>query len=333
MFSRLLLLSIFVHCLSSAPGSELESNGERIRNLDPRLLDPVFFSGLKELPDYEILLRGIGALYPGTIISEPPEDPELNHRPPGVKRLKRGITYIRVYGLQADLTPIIEYLSKPAVVLDLRNIHSDLEGTISFGHLLSANETKKLQLLGTFKDKTELDLDPAEKAEANDETRPFPLIILVNRGTKGPLEALLDGIQALDEFILIGASTAGQTAVYSKLDNTPYYIISGEIRPPSGESLLNIGLQPEIDVSTNPLQDTRAYYAYEKGVDIETLVDFHLREEEGISQRPGDPNGANSTGGAGQAAPASINRLSDPILQEAINIIVALQVLRRMPSF
>ena len=58
---------------------------------------------------------------------------------------------MRVYGLKTGLSTIEEHLSKPSVVLDLRNLKSDMEETTSLGCILAAKEFAKLQLLGSLK--------------------------------------------------------------------------------------------------------------------------------------------------------------------------------------
>jgi hypothetical protein len=303
---------------------------------DEFLFPPTFFPGIETLPDHRMVLEGLAALYPGKILKNLPSESGQKVQMPKIHNIPRGITYARVYHLNGDLSVLTKHIDDPALIIDLRFVDSELDDSLAFGRMLGLRSQVRLETRGRYRNPpllpSELVMEPPSEATH----REAPILILTNRGTTGPLEAVLDAIQAQNEIITIGESTGGQTGRYHKIEvDPPYYVIAGEIRAAGGRSLVHHGFRPEIEVPVEPARDYRAYYALERGIHMQRLISFDLDESDSALNTapaasanldaPEDPLN-------GQAKSSSSTALADPILQRAVNIIVALQVLRSVPT-
>jgi hypothetical protein len=303
---------------------------------DEILFPPSFFPGIEMLPDHRIMLEGLAALYPGKILKELPLDGGQKIRPAKIHPLPRGITYARVYHLSGDLSELAARIDDSALIIDLRFVDSELENALAFGNLLTLHNPVHLETRGNYLTPplTYSDLIVAPASEP--QQRESPILILTNSGTTGPLEAVLDAIQAQDGIITVGESTGGHTGRYHRIDvDPPYYVISGEIRAAGRDSLVHHGCQPTIEVRVDEARDYRAYYALERGIEIHRLITYDLDETDpALRTSPPESTDAAGTpdGSPDRTKNSSGTTLADPILQRAVNIIVALQVLRTVPT-
>ncbi|MEM8549968.1 MAG: hypothetical protein AAGF10_04195 [Verrucomicrobiota bacterium] len=144
----------------------------------------------------------------------------------------------------------------------------------------------------------------------------FPAMILVNHRTSGELEIALADLQAAEKVLTIGTHTAGQTGTYRPVPELDgFFVLEDESLTAEGESLLGTGLTPRISVTVAPKDDFRAYELVERGTSVEAVLGMDLSDDSANSSEAEDT----------EEVPA------DAILQRALDVIVALQVLGKLP--
>jgi hypothetical protein len=136
--------------------------------------------------------------------------------------------------------------------------------------------------------------------------------------------------------LAVGTTTAGQPATYTDYPGQPgYFVIDGELRPESG-SIVGIGVKPHFVVDVSPQQNDVAYFSVERGtMDIVNM----LRQERTVTAAPA-ANAATGAGNTNNQTPPSnaptpttvVIEARDPVLQRAVDVVAALQVLGRLPS-
>jgi len=293
----------------------------------PPGVDPTLFPDVDKVSAEEIELAGLASLYQGRILHEAPHtiDEADQGREAKAYDLPRNLTYLRVYDLDLALPKIKQLLDdKPALILDLRYVWADAKTAENFAAALSAAGLDN----ATVHHEGEAMPEPAKlPIRDSKETKPVPVVLaLVNGMTAGPLEAWLAAFQEKESMLLVGTTTAGQPAHYKPIVAHPgYYIIDGELLPVSG-SLVGNGVKPHFPVDVTPQQSYTEYHFLENRDDIATL----LRRDPAPAAAPAKP--------ATTAAPAPIPQsvpvaeISDPVLQRAVDVVAALQVLGRLPS-
>ncbi len=293
----------------------------------PPGVSPDLFPDAAVRTDAEVQLAGIAALYPGRILHKPPRvnDAANAGRPPRISDLPRNTTYLRIYDLGAakTLQSLSDALAKyPAVILDLRYVYADEKSSEAFAAVLSRAGLASAPLhgLGTMPEP-----DPLPGPGDTESGRSPPVVLaMVNGETAGPLEAWLEVFQEKESVMSVGTPTAGQPGLYRQYIGFPdYYIIEGELQPESG-SIVGTGLKPRFLVDVTPEQNYLAYQRVERGlVDVTSMLRY---------DRPGAA--APTASGAATAAPAATTTVeaADPVLQRAVDVVAALQVLGRVPS-
>jgi len=291
----------------------------------PPEVDPALFPDVEKVTSEEIELAGLSALYPGRILHEAPHtiDHEDQGRPAKAFDLPRNLTCLRVYDLDTALPKIKQLLDdKPALILDLRFVWADAKPAEAFAALLS---DAGLDYDTVHSEGATLP-EPA-KFPARDPkiTKSAPVVLaLVNGMTSGPLEAWLAAFQEKESVLLVGTTTAGQPAHYKTSVNHPgFYIIDGELLPVSG-SLVGSGVKPRFQVDVTPQESYTAYHFLENREDITTLL-----RHDAPAPAPAKP-AATTPAPIPQSVPNQ--EISDPVLQRAVDVVAALQVLGRLPS-
>lgn len=295
----------------------------------PPGVDPTLFPDVDKLPAGEIELAGLASLYPGRILHEAPQsldEHDKGRAPMHYDSLPRNLDYLRVYDLGVALPQITKLLNdKPALILDLRFLRTDANDAAGLAGVLSQAGLEH----AAIHSEGEAIFEPG-KLPAHDpkDTRPAPVVlVLVNGLTSGPVEAWLAAFQEKDGVLLVGTPTAGQPAHYKAMEGHPgYYIIDGELLPASG-SLVGLGVKPRFQVDVTPEQSYDAYYFVERGGDIKTLLQHDATTT--TASAPAKPATAASAP-IPQSVP--VEEISDPVLQRAVDVVAALQVLNRLPS-
>ncbi len=284
-------------------------------------LDPRFFPP-DERGSAELLqLRGLAEVFPGRVLFEDPGIPPspVREEAARVEELPRGIRYIRVYRLAEALPVLRAEAGHPALLIDLRYLRSG-DGGGGLASLLTGTEPLAgVRLVGDVPEPVRNQLSAAPATPAN---RAHPAVVLCNRNTGGPFEAVLQALQEDGSVIGVGEATAGRTAFHRRHDaGQPVWVQCGEVRPPDGTSLVGRGFIPLVEVRTRAEESYRGYFAYETGIDIRFLI----RHGEALPETGAEGKTDDETDDDAVAEP-------DPVLQRGVDIIAALQVLGRMPD-
>jgi hypothetical protein len=297
-------LAILLAVLAAAPAAA-----------SPPALDPAFFPpGQSEAAEH-LQLLGLAQVFPGRVLFEEPvpaADP-VREEPVRVEDLRRKIRYLRVYRLEGALPTLVDNTGHAALILDLRYLDSTGAGA-GLAALSGESEIpRSLRLVGEVPEGLRTSLQASAPEGAG---REHPVVVLCNRRTAGPFEAVLHALQERGRIIGVGEATAGRTGFYRRhAGDPPVWIQCGEIRPPDGASLVGRGFVPRISVETTAEENYAGYFAYESGM----ALDWLLRHSDALSSGE-DGEGEEEPGGA------------DPVLQRGVDIIAALQVLGRLPD-
>ncbi len=298
----------------------------------PPGVDPALFPDAAARPPAEIELAGLSVLYPGRVLRDAPFTPDVGNegRAPQVWELGRGdqphwVTLVRVYDLGAVGPKLGEWLTRTNVILDLRYVSGNATDAETFAGILAKAglASVPMQAAGTLTAPAEL--PHGTVAEAHPLTAP-PVLVLTNGKTAGPLEAWLAAFQAKESLLAVGTPTAGQPGVYKTAEAaSPYYVLAGELQP-GARSIAGTGLQPRFPVDVMPEQNFRAYMDVEHGTEPATLLRHDTLTTQAQIAAPASATGT----GAAPVLPKDDS--GDPVLQRAVDIVAALQLLGRMPA-
>lgn len=243
----LLVLLLSAHSLSAAADGDTWSR---------------YFPKRVATPANEADWAALAKAYPNRVKRAPVRDaPALE--PPAATRvsIRAGIDYVRVRQLANDLDVIATALATPRLVIDLRYVHGELAEALRFGALLARRPLALAQPGGN--------IEPAGARGPEQK-----ILCLINRGTSGALEAVLDALQAAGEVLLVGTQSAGDTGAFATASNAPAWrVITNDYRRAGGHSLLDVGVTPGLFVATAPDAEDAAYLAFDAGRPIAELLD------------------------------------------------------------
>ncbi len=308
----------------------------------PPDVNSTLFPGVDTRDPAEIELAGLAALYPGGVLHQPPQklqDANLGRLPKSVElpRNALNINYVRVYDLHVSKKQLEDALAaNTMLIIDFRYVYAEAADAEDFADDLAKAGLASVPLrgVGTIH-------NPADLPMPANPDRPPPLVlVLVNGQTAGTLEAWLEAFQEKESVLAVGTPTAGQPGTYHTAPgHTDYYILDGELEPdqeisPDSVSVLGTGLKPRFAVEVTPEQNKRAYALVENGTDVLAML---RRDHVTAAAAALAPAPTNSTSiPATQAAPATsattTEDVGDPVLQRAVDVVAALQVLGRVPS-
>lgn len=254
------------------------------------------------------------------------------------------ISYIRVRRLKNDLENIKTALAHPGLVIDLRYVHGDRNETIRLGQVLARRQVA----LATANAANEGDIviDPNPDRAADQVT-----LVVVNGGTSGPLEALLDALQAQGDVLLVGTRTAGDTGMFRRPESGPgWQVIYGDLRRRGGPTLLDVGVEPGLKVETKAAEEEVAYLGFDGGTTLTDLLDAPVEKarfdeerllqqfdeshpDDGAARRRPAPRAAESEDGENTASEedeAAAEVPFDRSLHRAISTLVALEALGKL---
>lgn len=279
---------------------------------------PELFPGLAGRSPEDIRLAGIAALNPGRLLSAEPKVvrpvvPES--RRTRAAELPRGGAYLRLYTL--DASSVGERAGKTPLVADCRYLATgpeDLDACLSLGGALAGGVPPKLAVRGDYPAPSLPAAGVAEPARA-------PVLVIVNRLTSGPLEAVLAALQADGKIFLIGGATAGETGVFKPVENhAGLWAISGEIFPVGGKSLVGAGVTPKFPVKVSPEEEFLSWQFVERGSPLAGVL---RRDAIGRTESAAPTKDAEN----GNGRSAAHADATDPALQRAQDVLAALQVL------
>lgn len=290
-----LMLAVFVWAVASVHPTVAAEPAAWARYFPPEKERPADDAGwaelAKEFPHRVKRARD----HAGTALQPPPAT-QVEARP--------GVDYLRVRSLAQDLTAIAAALERPRVVFDLRYIRGELEESRQFAAVL-ARTPLRLEGDGPA-------IEP-KSARSSDQVT----LCLVNRATSGPLEAVLDALQASGDVLLVGTQTAGDTGRFVAAPEQPgWLVITDDFRRAGGPSLLDLGLTPGLFVETSSEIEDAAYLAFDAGRPIGELLDapveksrfdearLQQRFEQTHSQGNGNANPTSSSPTTGAETPS-----------------------------
>lgn len=318
-FTKALTLSLLI--LGTPFGSFGFNLPDEIKPENGALFDKAFFPELsKEAPE-QIFLEGMVALYPGRVLNEAPENSiNKSSRNPLIESLPRGITYIRVYDIEKARQTLIENIKNPALIWDFRFLEGDYADALMLLQLFPEIPDPN-QLITTKGKYTISEIDQVQaNGHQSDTIRDHPVLILINQKTRGAIEAAIEALQGDEKVMTVGTESAGATGSYKPVPGVKgFWVIEGEVQPNNGVSLLGIGVQPTVPVHVTPGEDFTGYQLIESGSSASTLLRTELPNlDEGLDEHSSDDNNG--------------LRPVDRILQRAVDIIIALQVLGKLPQ-
>lgn len=248
------------------------------------------------------------------------------------------ISYIRVRRLENDLASIEAALTHPGLMIDLRYVHGDRNETILLGRLLARQQVLLAAANASTDEAIVIDSNPHRAASQ-------VTIVVVNAGTSGPVEALLDALQAQGDVLLVGARTAGNTGLFRRPENAPrWQVVYGDLRRRDGPSLIDVGVEPGLPVPTDPAAEEAAYLGLDDGTVLSHLLDAPvdkarfdeerlLQEFDGVHpgnnglRRP-EPSAANDEDATTDGGEAEVP--FDRVLHRAVSTLLALEALGRL---
>ncbi len=270
------------------------------------------FPSLEKYDTEEIQLHGLATLYPGRVLFEHPSLSASceNREPARVEDLPREIKYIRLYHLDGAQAVLKQQRAHPALIVDFRYLKSELAALQSLNAFEQNACLNGLTTTGQVPDG--LISATNNTGDSSAPQRSTPVIVLCNRETAGPFEAVLERLQRAGAIIAVGEATAGRTGFYEKT-NYEAWTLHGEIRPDAETSLVGTGFLPRIHLTTSAEENYLSYHRYEAGTSIVRL----LRQER------------HTAADADHNEPFDIEKITpDPVLQRGVDIVTALQVLK-----
>lgn len=279
---------------------------------------------LKDKSESDIRLAGVAALCPGRLLRGDPAPvaaPVPESRRTREAELPRGGAYLRLYA--PDATTVRERATKSDLVVDCRYLRTDpadVAGVAALADALSGGAGPGWSFTGDY---PVCAGEPSARAESPGLPR-FSVLVLVNAGTSGPLEAALASLQARGFIHLVGGRTAGRTCAYAPLAEHPgWWGIAGEVAPAGGPSLVGAGVAPKFPVNVAPEDEFLAWQVVERGSPLGQVLP---KETQGRTVA--------ANGDAALAAPAKpVNgadkpvEITDATLSRAQDVLVALRVL------
>lgn len=209
--------------------------------------------------------------------------------PPTRISLREHMDYLRIRRVASDLIVLENALETQMLVLDLRYVWADLPDAVKLGALL-ARSTLNIQTVSPT-DAATTTIEPAQKRAPKQ-----AVVVLVNHGTSGALEVVLDALQAAGDILLVGARTAGDTGVFSdQAVAEGWRSIGGQMQRAGGPNLLGVGVEPRLTIATDEASDETAYLALDSGTPIVTLLDAPVEkarfDEAKLLRAHGEANG------------------------------------------
>ena len=275
-------------------------------------LDAALFPSLSDYSDEAIRLHGLAQLFPGRVLFE---DPKLDTTTASrvatrVEDLPRAIKYIRLYRLDEAKAVLAEHHTHPALILDFRFLKSEQAAVDTFDTFTTSQALQSLTTVGS------VPADLIKFSDGSTAQRDTPVIVLCNRETAGPFEAVLHQLQQSGTIIAVGEPTAGRTGFYKKTAHDAW-MLNGELRPDNDTSLVGVGFEPRIQLEIDAEENYLSYHLYEAGTDIAQL----LKQEDRIDVESQEPLESDS-----------VLIEPDRILQRGVDIIAALQILQQQPE-
>jgi len=320
----------------------LQSHYVDASQLDPKQLTDATISGL-------LKSLGSGAQLLSAEEAKKKPVPTLQPPVPAPQRLARAeiidpkIGYLRIADVEsATVVELDAELAKfgsaqvTGYVLDLRFA----DGTNwAAAATLAGRFLRESAELFTIKSANSTPVSFRAEGRADAKLAEAPLMILVNRQTRGAAEALAGALRAQNRGIIVGAPTAGSPLAWQDLplsDGRVLRVATAKIALPKGE-IFPGGVKPDVPVKMDPkiekdvvlnvatnitLTASLAVEQTHKMMTEADLVKYHRGEAFDV---PGSKTATNKTNSANGEKPSETVR--DKVLQRAVDILKGIRVL------
>ncbi len=211
----------------------------------------------------------------GETVNEEVDSPAVAEK----RLMDPGCVYVRVGRVSLGLAPqLAAVLRDRELMTDARGLVLDLRFAGGVDYAGAANAADLL----VGDEVPLLDWGEGPVTSAKDEPAwTLPVVVLVNRETRGAAEALAAVLRSQNVALVIGNSTAGTAAVFREVplaDGRRLRLATARIRTGDGAVLGTGGVRPDIPVRVSPEQE-RAYLA-----DPYTLIQNGIPQAQGTNQ-------------------------------------------------
>ncbi len=268
------------------------------------------------------------------------------------KMVEPGIGYVRISQFQERTGPDLKkQLGKlkdekmESLILDLRN---NPGGLLTSAVEVSEQFLKDGQMVVYIQGRN--GARDEYYAHSSNSGKEFPIVVLVNNGSASASEIVSGALQDLGRAVILGTETFGKGSVQTILplsNDAGLRLTTAKYYTPSGRSIQNTGITPDILVEFKPEQDIslERKHALVREKDLEGRLDNPNGEPEGKKMADPTPEAdkkeptIGSVGDDGKEeegpklTPEEESYLRDNQLQEAVNLLKGLHILQGQMPF
>ncbi len=244
------------------------------------------------------------------------------------KMLEGELGYVKITQFQGQTGPELEKALKELeakgmkkLVLDLRNNPGGiLDASVDVSGLFMPKDKLVVYLQGRKTPRTDY-LTASDAAP-----REYPVVILVNTGSASASEIVAGALQDSHRALIVGMQTFGKGSVqtvYSLDSGTGLRLTTAKYYTPSGRSIQNVGITPDIEVKLPVVKEAKSGDAVHMVV-REKDLDRHLKNDTVKEEKKKEPTLKESAPEDDFALEAMPKEDKDDIqLQKAIEILKA----------
>ena len=253
------------------------------------------------------------------------------------RMLEGDIGYVKIIQFQGktakDVDQALKKLEEKGMkrlVLDMRNNPGGLlDSSVDVSSLFLPKDKLVVYIQGRRKDDRKDFL-----AEGNVAVREYPVVVLVNTGSASASEIVAGALQDSKRAVIIGTQTFGKGSVQTvfPLDgNTGMRLTTAKYYTPSGRSIQNVGIEPDIEVKLPTIKETK------NGETAHVIVrekdlDRHLKNDtvKEHEAKPKDGKGKSEDEFVMEAVPKDDK--DDIQLQKAIELLKTGDIFKNLPK-
>ncbi len=244
------------------------------------------------------------------------------------KMLEGELGYVKITQFQGQTGPELEKALKELeakgmkkLVLDLRNNPGGiLDASVDVSGLFMPKDKLVVYLQGRKTPRTDY------LTASNEAPREYPVVILVNTGSASASEIVAGALQDSHRALIVGMQTFGKGSVqtvYSLDSGTGLRLTTAKYYTPSGRSIQNVGITPDIEVKLPVVKEAKSGDAVHMVV-REKDLDRHLKNDTVREEKKKEPTLKESAPEDDFALEAMPKEDKDDIqLQKAIEILKA----------
>jgi carboxyl-terminal processing protease len=210
------------------------------------------------------------------------------------KMLEGDIGYVKITQFQGQTGPEMEKALKELeakgmkkLVLDMRNNPGGiLDASVDVSGLFMAKDKLVVYLQGRKAADRKDYLTTSEEAP-----REYPVVILVNTGSASASEIVAGALQDSHRALIVGTQTFGKGSVqtvFSLENNTGLRLTTAKYYTPSGRSIQNVGITPDIEVKLPVVKEAKSGESVHMVV-REKDLDRHLKNDTVKEEKKKEP--------------------------------------------